>query len=69
MFAECRGRPAGRLGITKTKGGKARDVPVVALYRVLQPAARRAGVAGLHVYDLRHTASLMIAGGADVKKV
>ena len=38
--------------------------------RVLQPAARRAGLEGLHVHDLRHTAaSLMIAGGADVKKV
>ncbi|MDQ7993760.1 MAG: tyrosine-type recombinase/integrase, partial [Propionicimonas sp.] len=38
--------------------------------RVVQPAARRAGLSELHVHDLRHTAaSMMIAGGADVKKV
>lgn len=38
--------------------------------RVLGPAAERAGLAGLHVHDLRHTAvSLAIASGADVKKV
>lgn len=92
---------AWRIRVTKTKGRRARDVPVptsvVAMLnldrsrtaplftypttgervkpapfrnRVLQPAATRAGLGGLHVHDLRHTAaSLMIAGGADVKKV
>jgi len=90
-----------RVRVTKTKGRRARDVPVPASVvamlnlerpataplftypstgervktapfrnRVVQPAARRAGLGAVHVHDLRHTAaSLMIAGGADVKKV
>lgn len=38
--------------------------------RVFVPAARRAGLGGLHVHDLRHTAaSLMIRSGATVKDV
>lgn len=37
---------------------------------VFKPAAEAAGLPSLHVHDLRHTAaSLMIASGADVKKV
>jgi integrase len=64
----CHGQAPDDLVFTAAKGGPVR----VSLFRrrIWQPATAAAGVEGLRLHDLRHTAvSLWIATGADPKEV